>query len=68
MNDAQIKSAEDFPTIDIDTVGVTEVKGADGKTVTVVWPFALHDCGFFCSCMEGVRAGSGKGDKHTDRY
>jgi hypothetical protein len=30
-----IKSAEDFPAIDIDTVGVTEVKGTDGKTVKV---------------------------------
>jgi len=30
-----IKSAEDFPAIDIDTVGVTEVKGSDGKTVKV---------------------------------
>jgi hypothetical protein len=30
-----IKSAEDFPAIDIDTVGVTEVKAADGKTVKV---------------------------------
>jgi len=37
---AEIKSAEDFPAIDIDTVGVTEVKGADGKTVTV----EVFDC------------------------
>ena len=36
----QIKSAEDFPAIDIDTVGKTEVKGADGKTVTV----EVFDC------------------------
>lgn len=32
---SEIKSAEDFPEIDIDTVGQTEVKGSDGKTVTV---------------------------------
>jgi len=36
----EIKSAEDFPTIDIDTVGITQVKGADGKTVTV----EVFDC------------------------
>jgi phosphoglucomutase len=37
---SEIKSAEDFPEIDIDTVGQTEVKGADGKTVTV----EVFDC------------------------
>jgi len=36
----EIKSADSFPTIDIDTIGKTEVKGEDGKTVTV----EVFDC------------------------
>ena len=53
---SEIKSAEDFPEIDIDTVGQTEVKGADGKTVTVEVLEAMRERACVCARTHTIHA------------
>ena len=53
---SEIKSAEDFPEIDIDTVGQTEVKGADGKTVTVEVLEAMRERACVCARAHTIHA------------